>query len=216
MAIGEIAAEVAHELRTELQIISATVYLAKLAPPSSDSSAAKQEHLGKIERHARIAHSIVDDLMALARGEPAHAEPILLVECLVRARESLPEPGAVFDDHLDPHDIRVRAHQGLLSRLIHALYENAMDATSPARATIRTTARIEGQRVVVDVSDDGPGVPEAVRDTLFDPLVTARIGGTGFGLALARRVAAAHGGSIELVRGLSNGGGALFRVDLPA
>src|SRR5690606_39358794 len=74
MAIGEIAAEVAHELRNALQIISANVYLAKQSPEKS------LPFLAKIEKNARLAHGSVDDLMALARGEPAHAEPALLVE----------------------------------------------------------------------------------------------------------------------------------------
>ena len=78
LAIGEIAAEVAHELRNALQIISANVYLAK------QDLAKSGPHLAKIERSARLAHGIVDDLMALARGEPAHAEPVLFVEVVVR------------------------------------------------------------------------------------------------------------------------------------
>lgn len=206
-AIGEIAAEVAHELRNALQIISANVFLAK------HDLAASLPYLVKIERSARLAHGIVDDLMALARGEPAYAEPILLVEVLVAAREGLPEPGATFDDTVVPSDLRVRAHLGLLSRLFHVLYENAVGASAPRVPTIRTIARSEEGWVVVDVTDDGPGIPPAIADTLFEPLVTARPGGTGLGLALAKRVARAHGASIDLVR--TEGTGATFRFAIP-
>lgn len=205
-AIGEIAAEVAHELRNALQIISANVYLAKQSPAES------VPFLAKIEKNARLAHGIVDDLMALARGEPAHAEPALLVEVLVAAREDLPEPGAAFEDRLAASDLRVRAHVGLLSRLFHALYENAIGARAPEKCSIETRARVEGARVVIEVSDDGPGVPHEIAQTLFEPLVTARPGGTGLGLALARRIAAAHAGSIALVPSEK---GATFRIDLP-
>ena len=208
VAIGEIAAEVAHELRNELQIISANVYLArKASPPRPDPGAS--DPLAKIERHARIAHSIVDDLMALARGEPAHAEPMLLVEALAAGRESA-ELGDYVDDVA--FDLKVRAHHGLLTRLFHVLYENAIGASAPRRPTIETSARLEDGRVVVDVKDDGPGVPPALAKTLFDPLVTARPGGTGLGLALARRIAAAHGGNITLVESER---GAWFRVEMP-
>jgi signal transduction histidine kinase len=204
-AIGEIAAEIAHELRNTLQVISANAYLARQDPAKSEP------FLAKIERNARVAHGIVDDLMALARGEPTHAEPIRLVEILAFARESLPEPGAELVDDV-PADLRVRAHQGLLVRLFHVLYENAVGASVPRRPRVETRAWSEGGRVFIEVTDDGPGVPADIAATLFDPLVTKREGGTGLGLALARRVAAAHGGSVALV---PTERGARFRVEMP-
>ncbi len=206
-AIGEIAAEVAHELRNALQIISANVYLARQDLTKSEP------HLAKIERNARLAHAIVDDLMALARGEPAHAEPILLAEVLIAAREGLPDPGAEFDDKVEPSGLEVRAHLGLLSRLLHVLYENAIGATAPRRPNVTTRARLEDGKVVLEITDDGPGVPNEVAPRIFEPLVTARVGGTGLGLALARRIAAAHGGTITLA---SSDAGATFRVELPS
>lgn len=208
-AIGEIAAEVAHELRNALQIISANAYLAK------QDLAASGPNLAKIERNARLAHGIVDDLMALARGEPAHAEPVLLAEIMVASREDLPERCAVWDDHVEPHQLRVRAHHGLMSRCLHVLYENAVGASAPRAPTIATRAWAEDDRVVIEVADDGPGVPPEIASTLFEPLVTARAGGTGLGLALARRVVAAHAGSITLLPPTPGKAGATFRVELP-
>lgn len=205
-AIGEIAAEIAHELRNALQIVSANVYLARQNLEGSEP------HLAKIERSARLAHGIVDDLMALARGEPAHAEPVPLVDVLLLAREMLPDPGADFEDAIDPPALEVRAHTGLASRLLHALYENAIRASAPRRPKITTRASRDGAGVVVDVIDDGPGVPPEIAATVFEPLVTAREGGTGLGLALARRIADAHGGSIVLSPSTA---GASFRITLP-
>jgi signal transduction histidine kinase len=209
-AIGEIAAEVAHELRNALQIISANVYLAKQDLSQSEP------HLSKIERSARLAHSIVDDLMALARGEPAHAEPVLLVELLAASREDLPEPSAAYEDQVDPPQLKVRVQQGLFARCLHVLYENALGAAAPRVPTIVTRAWAEEGRVVIEVADDGPGIPPEIASTIFEPLVTARPGGTGLGLALARRIVAAHDGTIALVPNASNATGATFRVELKA
>src|SRR4029077_8777699 len=86
LAIGEIAAEVAHELRNALQIVSANVYLAR------QNLTASEPHLAKIERSARLAHGIVDDLMALAGGEPMQAEPVAFRDIVLLSRETLPEP----------------------------------------------------------------------------------------------------------------------------
>ena len=201
LAIGEIAAEVAHELRNALQIVSANVYLARQNPTASEP------HLAKIERSTRIAQGIVDDLMALARGEALHAEPMVATDLLPLGREWLPASGATsFEDDIDPPDLKLRAHPGLGPRLLHVLYENAIKAKA---TRITTTVRVVGNHVQIDITDNGPGVPEAIRDTLFEPLVSMRAGGSGLGLALARRIAAAHGGTIALV------GPSTFRVELP-
>ncbi len=209
--VGEIAAEVAHELRNVLQVVSASAYVARHEASHGDAGAALP-HILKIEKNARIAHGIVDDLMALARGETLQSEPVLLAEAVVASRDTI-EPGvAQWDDDVEPHDLRVRAHTGLVVRLLHVLYDNAIKACAPRPPRIVTRARAASGRVIIQVSDDGPGVPAHIAARVFEPLVTARQGGTGLGLALARRIAAAHGGSIALVAG---GTGATFRVELP-
>ncbi len=86
-------------------------------------------------------------------------------------------------------------------------------ASRPKPPRIVTRARREGAYVVVSVTDDGPGVPADIRDTLFDPLVTRRGGGTGLGLALARRIAEAHGATLTLA---DVAAGASFVVTFPA
>jgi signal transduction histidine kinase len=211
--VGEIAAEVAHELRNVLQVISASAYVARQETSKGDAAAAAP-HIAKIERNARIAHGIVDDLMALARGEELSAEPVLLAEVLLAARADLENGSAHWEDTVDPRDLRVRAHPGLLVRLVHVLYDNAILASAPRVPRIATRAvSVEG-RLVLEVGDDGPGVPAELAPTLFEPLVTARPGGTGLGLSLARRIATAHGGTIALVE--TPGPGATFRLELPA
>src|SRR5579859_7867130 len=97
LVIGEIAAEIAHELRNVLQVVAASAYLARQEAQRGDAMGATS-HIAKIERNARLAHSIVDDLMALARGEAMHAEPILLAEVLVAARADIPPEQARWDD----------------------------------------------------------------------------------------------------------------------
>jgi signal transduction histidine kinase len=206
VVIGEIAAEIAHELRNALQIVSANVYLARQDPAASEA------YLAKIDRSTRIAQAIVDDLMALARGEAPLAEPLSVAELLPLAREALPEGAADFEDAVEPPGLLVRVHAGLAARMLHALYDNAIRAAAPRRARITTRAEATGPTVALVVADDGPGVPPGIAGALFDPLVTHRPGGSGLGLALARRIAEAHGGSIAH---LPTASGATFRIELP-
>jgi signal transduction histidine kinase len=212
IAIGEIAAEIAHELRNALQVVATSAYLAKLSPATS------APHLAKIERHTRIAQEIVDDLMSLARGEPAKAEPSLLADILVHARASLDDMEEVeqrvhYTDELTPSSLRVRAHPGLLARVFAVLYDNSVAICAPRAAQIVTHASVGETGTVIIVSDDGPGVPNEIAAKIFDPLVTGREGGTGLGLALAKRIMQAHGGTISLV---PSDRGASFRIVLPA
>jgi signal transduction histidine kinase len=206
LAIGEIAAEVAHELRNALQIVSANVYLARQCAGVGTA----EPHLAKIERSTRIAQGIVDDLMALARGEALLAEPLPVADVLPLGREWLvpsPSHGPTFEDSIEPPNLKMRAHVGLVARLFHVLYENAIKAKA---TRITTTARAVGERVQIEIADDGPGVSEQIRETLFEPLVSARAGGSGLGLALARRIVSAHSGTIALV------GASTFRIELPS
>lgn len=210
--VGEVAAEVAHELQNLLQIISASAFVARLALGKGDAGGA-QPHVEKIERHARVAHDVVDTLMALARGDAIRTESVLIREAASAARADLSD-SATWVDTVDA-DVRARAHPVLLARTLHVLYENAIHASAPRRPTIATRARIDGGRVVIEVADDGPGVPADVAQKIFEPLFTARPGGSGLGLALARRIAAAHGGSIGLAA-TPGAAGATFLLELPA
>jgi signal transduction histidine kinase len=195
------AGEAVHELRNALAVIAASASLLRSA-----DAAARETHIAKIERNARVAQGVVDALMAIARGESVRGEPVALVTAIAEARKDAPE-GVSHEDDV-PADLSVKGNEVLLSRMFRVLYENAVQAGAKH---VTTRAAREGDVVVIDVSDDGPGVPAEVRAKLFEPLVTSKKTGTGLGLALVRRVARAHGGDAELVPSAT---GASFRIKL--
>ena len=199
--LGEMAGEAAHELRNALAVIGASASLLRSA-----DAAARETHIAKIERNARIAQGVVDALMAIARGESVRAEPVAIATAIAEARKDSPE-GLVHEDEV-PADLSVRGNEVLLSRMFRVLYENSAQAGAK---NVSTRASGAAGVVTIDVSDDGPGVPVEISAKLFEPLVTSKKSGTGLGLALVRRVARAHGGDAELV---PSPRGASFRITL--
>jgi signal transduction histidine kinase len=109
-------------------------------------------------------------------------------------------------------EIELEADRDQLYRVLSNLVRNASEAGASEVTVSATTA---GDRVIVEVRDDGPGLPPRARQNLFKPFAgSARAGGSGLGLAIARELAHAHGGDVTLVS--SDEKGTLFRIDLPA
>jgi signal transduction histidine kinase len=122
--------------------------------------------------------------------------------------------------HGDPHrlidqvppDLRIRADRDQLFRVLLNLARNAVESGAHS---VTVSAHNGERRVVIDVADDGPGLAPKARDNLFRPFASsARPGGMGLGLAIAREIARAHGGDIAL--GYSGAEGTQFRLSLPA
>lgn len=105
-----------------------------------------------------------------------------------------------------PAELAVDADPDLLAQVVINLLKNAGEVAS--RVALRMLSA--GDHILIEVEDNGPGVPEALRQDIFLPFFTTRATGTGVGLNLARQIVVAHGGAIDV--GDSPGGGALFRI----
>ncbi len=108
--------------------------------------------------------------------------------------------------------VGVNADRDLITQVLLNLIKNAEEA-SPAGGTITVRVSVSGGEARVEVDDEGPGVPEAVRQRLFEPYATTKPGGTGLGLAIAARICQEHSGRLELDPDW--GPGARFRMVLP-
>jgi signal transduction histidine kinase len=120
---------------------------------------------------------------------------------------------AVVNLEVEPGLPKVRSFGGELNQVWLNLFDNALDAVAQS-GTVSVTAKQEFGSVVVRVIDDGPGIPQDVRDQIFDPFFTTKpVGqGTGLGLDIARRLVRRHDGDIEVD---SRPGRTEFRVTLP-
>ena len=111
-----------------------------------------------------------------------------------------------------PPDLMIEADRDQLYRVLLNLARNAVEAGAHR---LRFAAARENGAIVIDVSDDGPGLPPKAQDNLFRPFFgSARPGGSGLGLAIARELTRAHGGELTLVS--TTGSGTVFRLNLPS
>ena len=216
-------ADASHELRTPLT--SVLVNLELLAESlDGDQGEAARSALRSSQRMRRL----VADLLLLARtdvGRVVAHEPCALDQIVVEAASELGPVSAAHEISLDvgrTGPVLVEGSHDELHRLTINLLENALRHT-PAGTEIRVLTSVDesGQALLV-VEDDGPGVPEHLRETLFERFVRGagdRGGSFGLGLAIVRAVAETHGGSVSIEpTGQRDGApyGARFVVRLPA
>ena len=184
------AADAAHELRTPLATIAAL------------AQSRKPEALETISRIALEASALLGDLLSLVREPPSDRrlhEPVdiaRLARVQVELMRAAHEDGVAVTADL-PESAYVVGDERELRRLLVNLCDNA------ARHAVRgidVRVRAESGRVVVEVEDDGPGVPHEYRERVFDRFFKVDEGGigSGLGLAICRRIAGAHGGDLVL------------------
>jgi PAS domain S-box-containing protein len=217
-AMGSLLAGVAHELNNPLAILVAQSTL--LMETAVD--AAQKRRAERIHAAADRAGRIVKSFLAMARQRPEKRETAQLND-LVRATAEMLAYGLRSHDvtlelDLDPHLPTILADQDFIGQVVANLVINAQHALiemePPRRVTIATRRKNGHVRLVV--SDNGPGVPEAIAGRIFDPYFTTKPAGvgTGIGLSICKSIVESHGGSIALDR--SEDGGARFTVLLPA
>lgn len=210
-ALGEMAAGIAHEVNNPLQVMFANIELLELEPNMNENEIQRLEHLK--DGITRIK-SIVKDLLIFAREQTTEVEDIEINKEVRKVVDMLGHQLKIanvevgFD--LDRRALPVRCNKNLFQQVIINLLQNAKDAIEESgkgsRVDIRTVG-LPGGIVVVEVSDDGPGIPDNVIDRIFDPFFTTKdVGkGTGLGLSVSRRIIEGMGGSISVVSSQRNG-----------
>ena len=124
------------------------------------------------------------------------------------------QEGSLEWENAVPDGIEIEADRELLFRVLTNLGQNSIEASAEH---IRLSAEADDDWIVIDVADDGPGLPAEAKEKLFQPFAgSARDGGTGLGLVIVYDIAKAHGGDVELLDQENADKGATFRIKLPA
>jgi two-component system NtrC family sensor kinase len=214
-SLGRLAAGLAHEVNTPVTGISSYAQLLRELTPPSDPRAPLA---AKLEEQAFRVSRIVTNLLELARPSGFERQ---LVDLSVLARDEVnqmkveAERGGVTIEIQPTDDAAANVNRVQFELVVHNLLRNAIQATGAGGAVQMLVGR-NGATVWFEVRDTGPGVPEELRERIFEPFVTTREGrgGTGLGLAITRDIVVAHGGTIRALP--SEAGGTAMRVEVPA
>lgn len=198
------AADAAHELRTPLTALRLQVQLLEAARTDAERAAGIS---GLKERAAR-AERLVQQLLALARLEPETAQraarPValdVLVRGLVEEFAPLASQNGVALEMGPLEPAWIAGHGEALGLLVSNLLDNAI-RYGGSGTRVHLAVREKGGTAILEVCDEGPGIPPEERDRIFDRFYRGReaaAGGSGLGLSIVRQVAALHSGSVELV-----------------
>jgi len=216
-AVGELASSVAHNIRNPLANIRVSVQSYMKRVSEGDENPAPLT--GVIE----IVDSLnqwLHDLLTVHKSIELECGPVAargLVDRVVGVIRSAAERSGVrIEVEESPAGCMVHVDSLRLGQALLAVVNNAVEA-SPPKGVVRVTIRKHAEsieQVEIRVTDSGPGIPAEMRDRLASPFSTTKPGGTGIGLYLAKRVAAAHGGELDFQD--NPGGGTMVTLSLPS
>ncbi|GJM23058.1 MAG: hypothetical protein DHS20C15_29730 [Planctomycetota bacterium] len=211
-SLGRSAAVLAHEIKNPITSVNLALRAVadQLGADHEEVLTDLVERMQRLEKQLRESLSFAKPLeLALARCRVSD----LFSDVDVELQPMLQRDGVELELRVEPRDLTLRGDALRLEEVLTNLVHNAAEAlVDGGRA--RLSACADGDDIVLQVDDDGPGVPPALSESIFDPFVSDKQRGTGLGLSISRRIIEAHGGTLQLMR---NGelGGASFRIELP-
>lgn len=211
-AMGEMAAQLAHQLRTP--IAAALLYAGNLENPDLPAASRvsiAQKTVGRLKHLERL----IQDMLLFARGEVLGRETFAVAELQAELTHTF-EPLARARDvefvlEPVPGDLEITGSRKALTGALTNLLENALQAVAE-KGRISFGVSVTPERLAFRVCDNGRGMPPDVVERLFEPFFTTRAEGTGLGLAIARGVARAHGGGIDVTSAPNAGTEFVFTV----
>ena len=209
-ALGESASVLTHEIRTPITSLRHALRAVGEKLGIDDRVLIEEfvANLNKIER-------MLGQTLSFAKPLKLQRQDVDLAPLVARAVKDvarLPTCSDMSTDAQVPEGMRLFVDGQLFGEVVTNLLRNAGEACN-GKGHVEVTASVRNGRLVMDVADDGPGVPPNMAEEIFKPFRSLKEYGTGIGLAFCRKVVESHGGTITLQP--QAGGGACFRVEMP-
>jgi signal transduction histidine kinase len=212
----EVARRLAHEVKNPLTPVAMSVETLRdaWARKSPDLPEIFDEATQAIREEVRRLSRIVDEFGRFARLPQPELRQVGGAELVGAFLALYPEgpPGVELSRDVQPELPVVKVDPDQILQVLHNLLRNAFEAVG-RQGRVKVSARREGEELVVEVADSGPGIAPEVRPHLFEPYFTTKEAGTGLGLAISDRIVREHGGRIEVES--EPGKGTTFSVCLP-
>ena len=215
--LGLLAAEIAHEIRNPLTVLKLLFGYLGLDFPESDPRRTDVRVIGeKLDQLEAIVTRVLSFAQAPSSLHSRWSVAEVIDDTIILIRLKLAQSKIVLRFASPPRPLIIDAHKGQIQQVLLNLLLNATQAM-PAGGTIAvataTVERGDATYVAIDVTDTGAGIPEALREKIFDSFLSGRPDGTGLGLSIAKRILRGHHGDIELVA--SSPAGTTMRILLP-
>ncbi len=214
--VGELAAGVAHEVRTTLGVLRSSTQILQPSLGARDAEAAEliQIMLDEIDH----LDGVITQLLDLGRPRELVIEAVRLADVVFRAADFVEAQArgkqVTIRRIAASADVVALCDEGQIYQVALNLLVNAVQVLPPGGTVEIALLPRRGDAVGFEVRDDGPGIPEAIREKIFLPFFTRREGGIGLGLTFVRRVIQEHKGRLSIESRV--GAGSVFRVELPA
>jgi len=196
-SMGEMAASLAHQIRTPLS--SALLYVSQMNSDQLDPD--KRGHfVGKALNSLRHLESLVKDMLQYAKGGKGSDRPVRLEDLIYNLEQSVESPVQVSNSEIKFNAFMpgmvVSGDMDALVTALQNLIGNAIDVVGSKAKIEVTVNKYSKDRVDIVVSDKGPGIKAEQLEKIFEPFYTSRAKGTGLGLAVVRAIAEAHNGEV--------------------
>lgn len=220
-AIGQLVAGVAHELNNPLTTVKSLLQsIDESLVESGEDLDLLRDDLAFVNRELGRAQGIVSSLLSLSRQTQTYREAVdmnaVVADALRIIHSQKPNASVVFNERMESSLPAIHGNFAHLGQVVLNVVQNAVQAVDPELGLIDLETRIrhDSNEVVFECRDNGPGIPDAIRQDIFKPFFTTKpVGsGTGLGLYICHEIVTRHGGRIHIA---NNAPGVCVTVSLP-